>query len=104
MDTDVVVLCTALFDRMDLEQLWIGFGTGKSFRYLAIHDIRGALGPDRSTALPFFHAFTGCDTVSCFRGHGKKSAWETWKTFPEITETFIKLATQPESVVHDSSR
>ena len=26
--------------------------------------------------LPFFHALTGCDTVSAFHGKGKRTAWE----------------------------
>ena len=46
------------------------FGTGKNFRNFEIHDIQGALEPERSNALQFFHALTGCDTVLCFRGHG----------------------------------
>lgn len=39
--------------------------------------------------LPLFHAFTGCDTVSCFNGKGKKSAFEAWEAFPAVTEGFI---------------
>jgi hypothetical protein len=42
----------------------MAFGTGKHFRYLAVHDIARALGHERSKALPLalFHAMTGCDT------------------------------------------
>ena len=91
VDTDVV-LSISLLDRMNAHELWIAFRIGKNFRYLAVHDIRAALGPDKSAALPFFHALTGCDTVSCFAGHGKKTAWQTWNAFPDTTPTFIKLA------------
>ncbi len=35
------------------------------------------VGPEKSIALPMFHALTGCNTVSGFVGHGKKSAWST---------------------------
>ena len=52
---------------------WIAFG-GKSFRYLAIHQIVACQGPDKSLAISMFHALTGCDTVSAFVGHGNKSA------------------------------
>ena len=34
---------------------------------------------------------TGSDTVSQFFGRGKPTAWEPWKVFPEVTDTFIKL-------------
>jgi uncharacterized ParB-like nuclease family protein len=50
---------------------------GKDLRWIPIHDIVRSLGP-RSKALPFFHAFTGCDTVSAFVGKGKKTAWQAW--------------------------
>ena len=34
------------------------------------------------------HALTGCDTVSAFCGRGKKTTWNTWKVFPEVTGAF----------------
>ena len=43
-------------------------------------------------ALPFFHAFTGCDVTSFFAGRGKKSAWDTWQAFPDVTEAFLSLS------------
>ena len=45
-----------------------------------------------------FHAFTGCDTVSCFGGRGKRTAWDTWMNFPDVTESFSALATIPETI------
>jgi hypothetical protein len=68
-DTDVVI-GISLFAQLEVEQLWIAFGKGKDFRWVPIHDIAKALGP-RARALPFFHAFSGCDTVSAFTGKGK---------------------------------
>ena len=43
------------------------------------------LGPYKSRALVFFHTFTGVDQVSSFCNHGKKTAWETWSTYNEVT-------------------
>ncbi len=40
------------------------------------------------TTFPVFHAFTDCDTVSAFCGIEKRTAWKTWKVFPEATEAF----------------
>ena len=70
VDTDVVVLAIASANRLNISELWIAFGVGKSFRFVPAHEIAKALGPDQSVALPMFHAFTGCDTVSCFGGIG----------------------------------
>ena len=46
------------------------FEKGKDLQWISIHDIVRSLDP-RSKALPFFHAFTGCDTVSTFVEKGK---------------------------------
>jgi hypothetical protein len=39
-----------------------------------------------------------CDTVSSFTGRGKKTAWETWKALPEVTEAYAELADNPASI------
>ena len=49
----------------------------------------------KSQALPVFHAQTGCDTTSSFKGKGKKSAWQVWQAYEEATETLEHLASQP---------
>ena len=67
VDTDVVVLAVAAARGLKpADELWLAFGTGKSFRYVAAHEISGGLGPEKPCALPVFHALTGCDTVSSF--------------------------------------
>ena len=85
VDTDVVVLVITSVNRLNLSELWVAFGTGKSFRFIAAREIANTLGPDRCEALPMFHAITGCETVSCFGGRGKKTAWGTWTTYEDIT-------------------
>ena len=83
VDTDVVVLAVYIAQRLPTDnQLWLAFGTGKKFRYLAAHEMTAALGPQKALALPMFHALTGCDTVSSFAGHGKKAAWAVWAVLP----------------------
>ena len=90
VDSDVVVLAVYVFEqlRTSLTRLWVAFGTGKNYRVISAH---GILGAKKCLALPIFHAFTGCDTVSSFSGRGKKTAWETWNVFPEVTDAFILL-------------
>jgi len=38
-----------------------------------------------------FYAFTGSDMVSCFGGRGKKTAWDTWTTYGDVTPAFCVL-------------
>ena len=103
VDTDVVVLAVAAAERLSIDQLWVAFGTGKSFRFLAAHEMAQALGRDNCRGLPAFHAFTGCDTVSSFGGRRKKTAWETWKVCDKVTATFYALgATHTPSIADDS--
>ena len=90
-DTDVVVIGVAVFDDLNVDHLWMTFGKGKDMRWIPIHDIVRSLGP-RSKALPFFHAFTDCDTVSAFVGKGKKTAWQAWNVFENATEVFHCLS------------
>ena len=70
MDTDVVILSIANFHQLCPTELWISFGAGKH-RYIPAHQIAVNLGEEKCRALTFFHAFTGCDTVSTFPGKGK---------------------------------
>ena len=83
-------------------ELWLAFGTGKSFRYLAAHQIAASLGSQMSCALSMFHALTGCDTVSTFAGHGKKTAWSTWKSLPDLTDVLLMLADEPKEIPDDA--
>ena len=61
---------------MENTQLWVAFGTGKHLRYIPAHEIATSLGAEKAQALPMFHAFTGCDTVSSFAGKGEKTAFD----------------------------
>ena len=79
----------------------MSFGTEKNHRYIPAHEIAASMSPRRSQSLPFFHAFTGCDTVSGFNLRSKKSAWDTWKAYDEATSTFLALSKAPTEVSDD---
>ena len=53
-------------------------------------------GPERCVALPIIPAFTGCDSVSCFDGRGKKTAWDTWTSHRDVTAAFCALGAMPD--------
>ena len=40
-----------------LDELWMLCGEGKSRRFIPVHEIATAFGPDKSAALRGFHAF-----------------------------------------------
>jgi len=99
----VVVLAMKLALSLSNEdELWIDFGTGKNLRFLAIHEITSSLGPIKAHALPMFHALTGCDTVSSFVVHGKRSAWATWNPIPELTNALLTLTDAPTEIPEEA--
>ena len=67
--------------------LWGGFGTGKYFRYYYINGIS-------------LHTFTG---ASQLYGMGRKIAWESWKSYTEVTKPFLSVIIQPFSPLHTTS-
>ena len=79
-------------------KVWVAFGTEKNFRYLAAHQMAASLGTEKSLALNMFHALTGCDTVSGFVGHGKKTAWTIWNLFPDLNGALLELAHAPAEI------
>ena len=108
VDTDVIVILASMFYDLlviqPLADIWVAFGVGKNYRFLSINAICHTLGRPKAQALPVFHALTGCDTTSAFRGKGKKSAWQAWQAFEEVTDTFVHLSLHPfEDLNADSS-
>ena len=79
VDSDVVVLAVYAFAQLtsSLNKL-----ASITYRLIPAHKICAAIGLDKCLALPMFHAFNGCDTVSCFSGRGKRTAWDTWNMYP----------------------
>ena len=98
VDSDVVVLAVYAFAQLtsSLNEHWVTFGPGKHYRLIPAHKICAAIGLEKCLALPMFHAFTGCDTFSCFSGRCKRTAWDTWNMYPEITGQFASLMETPQ--------
>ena len=105
VDSDVVVLSIhhyPAFNNLGLTYLWIGFGCGKNYRDIPVHEVSAQLRPNRCLAIPFFHASTGSDLTSSMFGIGKKTAWNAWLHCPEVTETMVTFMHQPEELTEDS--
>ena len=71
-------------------------------QHMPVHVVASSLGPSKASALPMFHALTGSDTVSFFRNRGKKSAWDVWNVFPELTPVLCALNASPEIIREES--
>jgi hypothetical protein len=96
------VLVISTFHKIKPDEFWVAFGSGTNFRYIPVHDIASRIGPRMCNTLPFFHSFTGCDTVSAFVGRGKKCAWRTWVAFPEATSAFEDMMLMRSDISHTS--
>ena len=54
VDTDVVGLAVSVAQGLLPEdELWLEFCTGKSFRYLAAHEIAAGPGPEKAPGTPY---------------------------------------------------
>ena len=87
-DTGVVVIAVSVSSISQNCEVWIAFGHGNKLRYIPCHRIANELGTDASCGLLFFHAVSGCDTVSAFRGVGKKTARDIWCSMSHLDQIF----------------
>ena len=53
------------------------------------------LGALKCAGLPVFHAFTGSDTTSAFRGKAKKTCFKAWDDYEPISEVFKTISDNP---------
>ena len=95
VDTDVLVLAVAAAARHNDNKIWVYFGVRDRKKVLSVHQMKDAIVDEKAADLPTFHAFTGCDTVSSFKSVGKKTTWQRWKFFNDVTKVFIDLSNGP---------
>ena len=94
VDSDVVIIAIYAYNKISaINELWIDFGTGKNIKMISVHEMVENIPKSIAQKLPFFHAFTGCDTVSMFYGIGKRLAWKTWMNFRQVDSAFTTFAT-----------
>ena len=93
----MLILSISIFHKLKdhLGELWIDVGIGKNRRFFPVHEIYQHLGEEKTLALPFFHAFTGCYQVSFMSFVSKNTAMKIWNFFYEATPVFIRLSDQP---------
>ena len=107
VDTDVIVILVGMIHVFTgicpTADIWVAFGSGKHYKYYHINQIANSLGMQSARVLPLFHSFTGCDTTSAFFGKGKKTSWQAWKSYPDVTEAFMYMVDHPFTAVEITS-
>ena len=88
-DTDVLILAILCYQMADVKELWVGFGVGKHFKYIAAHEIATKLG---TISVPCLY-WIRCHIILFSKG--KTTAWNTWAVFPEAVEAFITMRVFP---------
>ena len=104
IDTDVLVLSLSHTGSM------IQAGANSIHTRIAKSDydlieLYNRYGADVCKALPYFYAFTGCDTTSSFFGKGKATSFDAWLSFVKLEETiqlFIALGDTPSCISTDN--
>ena len=97
IDHDVLILLISYF-ASDTEaplpgNVFANLYTHNSDKWYNVVEIGIEIGKDVCKALPFFYAFSGCDSVSSLHGKGKCTLWDYWvnhKSKNTFTETFSK--------------
>ena len=80
------------------------FVTGNTTKMYDINAIAMQLVEDVCKGIPFFHAFSGCDSVSSFFNVGKCKIWDRWDEFEDqesLTKTFGELSSTPETITSE---
>ena len=93
VDTDVVVLAMAHFNQLDFTELWVGLGTGKHFREIPIHVMCEQPGPRRCYSMRSLDVMSPHPCLEL-----EKTAWNSWLSYPHLTDTFIALLEDPETL------
>ena len=73
VDTDVVVIALGCFHQLQDKKIWVesGVQSKNNVTYISINQLFDQFGEPLCKALPFCHAFTGCDYTTSFNRKGK---------------------------------
>ena len=88
---------------VSLEELWVEFVVKLNPKWIAVHRLSQSLSLPKCVAFPSWYGLAGCDAVSSFHGKGKKSSWETSKSYPKATEIFLVLSNSVDGVLSNYS-
>ena len=101
VDSDVLVLAiyVAAVQQLSVDEIWVAFASGKSFRYLPAHEMAHALGPEKCILL-YLSCMHSAGVTQCH--HSLAVGRKLWNIFEEVTQAFCTLASTPDpSTVDD---
>ena len=84
-DTDVFLLC---LDQQNELRADLYVATSRSSCLISVRSVAEKCEPAVPSTLLSLHAFTGCDSTSCFKGKGKIKPFELMKETEEFEHTF----------------
>ena len=92
VDTDVVVIALYAFWDLQIKELYIEFGVGKSKQWIPIHEIAAELGKEVCRALLFWYSLSCCDTVCiAISRKRKENRMANMETIPRSNGSFHQL-------------
>lgn len=78
-DTDILVLLVRRYPKLPENTFFVPL----SGELIAVQDIFNSLGALKASALPGFHAISGCDSTGTLHGKGKLSYWKSFVSASE---------------------
>ena len=71
---------------------------GICLKHIAVYRLASNLGIKSASALPFLHALSCYDTTSSMFVKIKKTFYDKWKRFPEVTKVLLKLVSMQQKI------
>ena len=104
-DTDILAIALGVVDK--IPNLYIKRQTPSGVGFVSVNEIAKNIGNEQSRAIPGYHSFTGCDSVSSFAGKGKKIGLKLMLADERIQKYFSQLGEEwelPEDVFQELAR
>jgi hypothetical protein len=96
-DTDCLLIGLGCKDKFPtLINLWFEVGTQNNVRFISLNQLYRHIGEKLCKALPFYHAFTGCDYTSSFSRRGKVKPLKILENLEVVQDVFVNLSQQQE--------
>ena len=89
-DSDIFFILLHHASKVSAELLF-DTGYGNNRRLINVSNLALEYGQPKFSALMALHAFTGCDTTSCFKGIGKLKPYKTLQKSPEYEKSIGNL-------------
>ena len=96
-DTDCLIIGLGCKDKFHNSiNIWFEVGTQNNVRLISLNQLYSHIGEKICKALPFYHAFTGCDYTSSFSRRGKVKPLKILENLDTIQDVFVRLSEQDE--------